>query len=176
MVQVGFSHANGFWSFLSAVIMRMTGRTFSHCWMLLTGEHGILGTDVVLTEDENGGLHFVPWVGYSAGKTIVTVLDVPFDLTPGAKALINKLGTGYDYTGLFGEAYTLTMFRWFKRKVANPLANAGKMWCSESIYYALMQIPAFGIPANTSDQVDPGVLYDTLIASGAKPAAGYQAA
>lgn len=153
--------------------MKSTGRKFSHCWLLLTKEHGIMGTDVVLTEDENGGLHFVPWEGYGAGKTIVTVLDSPYDLTPGVRALVQRLGMGYDVGGLLGEAYVEAVGSWFKRKVANPFANARKMWCSEALFFTFMQVSEFGIAPDVSDAVDPGVAFDTLVKAGGKPAAGY---
>jgi len=166
MIQVGFSHANGFWSFLSKIIMSITGRPYSHCWLLCTGDDGIRGTDVVLTEDENGGLHFVPWAGYGTGKTIVTVLNSPYYLGPGLSALLQVLGTGYDFTGLVGEGWVIAMQTWFKRKAKNPLAIAGRMWCSEAIYYALEHTPQFGIQPGTSDQVVPGAVYDAIIQAG----------
>jgi len=173
MIQAGFSHANGFWSFLSNIIMRVTGRPYSHCWLLCTGSDGIRGVDVVLTEDENGGLHFVPWAGYSVGKTIVAVLDSPFDLGPGLDALLDKLGTGYDYTGLIGEGYVIAMQHWFRRKVANPLAVASRMWCSEAIYYAMENTPQFNIAPGTSPDVPPGQVFDALIAAGGSVTPGY---
>jgi hypothetical protein len=166
MIQVGFSHATGFWVFLSKAIMAITGRPYSHCWLLCTGADGIRGVDVVLTEDENGGLHFVPWAGYSTGKTIVAVLNSPYDLGPGLVALLQVLGTGYDFTGLVGEGWVLAMQAWFKRKVANPLAIASRMWCSEAIYYGMEHTPQFGIPPGTSDQVVPGLVYDAILQAG----------
>lgn len=173
MIQIGFSHANGFWEFLSAAIMKITGRPYSHCWLLCTGTDGIRGTDMVLTEDENGGLHFVPWAGYGDGKVIVSVLDSPFDLGPGLDALLQILGTCYDFTGLAGEGIVIAAQRWFKRKIQNPLSVAGRMWCSEAVYYAMEHTPQFNIPTGTSDQVVPGTVFDAIIQAGGKPAPGY---
>jgi hypothetical protein len=153
--------------------MGITGRPYSHCWLLCTGDDGIHGLDVVLTEDEHGGLHFVPWTGYSTGKTIVDIINSPFDLGAGYAALLNKLGVGYDYDGLLGEGYVIGMQRWFHRMVINPLASANAMWCSEAIYYVLTNVPQFNIPSGTSDDVPPGTVYDTLMQAGGTLVPGY---
>jgi hypothetical protein len=167
-IQVGFSHANGFWSILSNLIMRATGRTYSHCWLLLRGEHGIMGTDVVLTEDENGGLHFAPWIGYQTGKTIVKIMSSPFDLTPGVKALLNVLGTGYDVTGLIGESWVELWKRWFHRKVNDPFRVSSKMWCSEAVMLALEEVKQFALPPGYWVNCDPGDVDDVLTRVGGK--------
>jgi len=168
MIQVGFSRANGFWSFLSKMIMYVTGRPFSHCWLLCTGSDGYKGKDLVLTEDEHGGLHFVPWLGYGNDKTIVVLLNSPYDLSPGLESLLDLLGTGYDYAGLAGEGWVVAMKRWFHRRVKNPFASPSRMWCSECVYRALLKVPQFNIPSDASDDVDPGTLYDTIISAGGK--------
>jgi hypothetical protein len=137
MIRVGFSHATGFWSFLSWIIMKSTGRNYSHVWLLLDGPDAINGTAVVLQESEKGGLEYAPYDGFGVGKVIVKVVEPPFSLRKGADALNQILGTSYDVGGLFGEGWVLFMRDWFRRKVKNPLRKPGEMWCSEAVAYAI---------------------------------------
>ena len=137
MIQVGFSSATGFWSFLSWIIRKATGRAYSHCWLLLDGADAIDGTAMVLQEDEKGGLAYVPYTGFGVGKTIVKIVLPSYPLRTGVDALNQILGTGYDVPGLFGEGWVLVMRDWFKRKVRNPLRSANAMWCSEAVAYAI---------------------------------------
>jgi hypothetical protein len=101
------------------------------------------------------------------------MLDPPYDLGPGLDALLPLLGTGYDFSGLVGEGWVFAMQRWFNRKVKNPIATAGEMWCSESVYFAMSKVSQFGIAAGTSVDVDPGFVYDALLKAGAKASTGY---
>lgn len=162
MIRVGFSRAAGFWSFLSWVIRKATGRPYSHCWLLLDGEDAIRGIPVVLESNEKGGLHFVPWKDYDKGKVIVKVVDPFISLAPGVTALMEKLGTGYDFPGLFGEGIRIAAKEWFKRKIANPLNSPHQMWCSEAVAYAIQHSGYPNMQPDDWQRCTPGDVDDLI--------------
>lgn len=169
MIRVGFSRATGFWSFLSWIIRKVTKRPFSHVWLLLDGEDSICGVEMVLESNEHGGLHFVPWTGYSVGKEIVEIVVPPWSLRPGYLALLERLGYGYDFPGLFGEGVRIAWNEWFKRKIANPFRDAHKLWCSEAGAFAIQTChdlsPTVVFPLMRKDdwqRCTPGDVYDLL--------------
>jgi len=150
MVRVGFSHANGFWSFLSRIIMAATGRPYSHVWLLLDGPDGFRGRAVVM-EDSLEGFRVVPYDGYGVGKTIVKVVVPPYPLDKGVDQAVNWLGGRYDTPGLVGMAWVIAFRKWFKKKVRNPFRNSHAMWCSEAVASV---IQASGNYPNAAD-IDP---------------------
>jgi len=163
MIRVGFSHANGIWSFLSKIIMWVTKRPYSHCWFLLEGEDAIRGVPMVLEATEKGGLHLVPWVGYEVGKTIVLIKTPPFPLTEGVNFLMNQLGSGYDIGGLIGQSWVIAMKRWFKIKAKNPLRSARAMWCSEAVIVGIQHSTGYDNAKNLDpERSTPGDVADVL--------------
>jgi hypothetical protein len=136
MIRVGFSRAKGFWAILSKIIMWMTKRPYSHCWLLLEGEDSLRGISMVL-EESTDGLRFIPWQGYADKKVVVKIITPPQPLDKGVTDLMQHLGTGYDYPGLLGEGIRIVFQEWFKRKISNPFASSKQMWCSEAVAYAI---------------------------------------
>lgn len=133
MIRVGFSHANGFWSFLSRTIMWFTQRPYSHCWLLLDGEDGFRGKAVVM-EASIEGYRIVPFEGYGVGKTIIKIVTPPMPFKREAvDDAVFRLGAKYNTLGLIGDSWVIMMRRWFHKKVRNPLAVAGAMYCSEAV-------------------------------------------
>lgn len=162
MIKVGFSRAVGFWSFLSVIIRKVTGRPYSHVWLLLDGNDGVRGVPVVLESNEHGGLHMVPWDGYGVGKVIVKIVDPPIPLDAGVDVLIHRLGTGYDVPGLFGEGIRIMFKEWFKRKIANPLRNSKQMWCSEAVAFAIQTCNYPNMKPDDWQRCTPGDVEDLL--------------
>jgi hypothetical protein len=172
MIQVGFSHKTGFWSFLSKFIMWATGRPFSHCWLLLDEEHSFLGVPVVIEESEQGGLHAIPWAGYDRDKVIFAILTPPQSLEPGVKDLLSKLGTGYDFAGLVGEGVVVAFLKILKRKIKNPLRVASRLWCSEAVAYVMTKSPGYeNLAQNSWQNCNPGDVYDALQGKSVDPVA-----
>lgn len=163
MIRVGFSHATGFWSFLSRIIMWATKRPFSHCWFLLDDTDCIRGIPMVLEASEKGGLHLVPWVGYGVGKVIVEIKTPPFPVAQGVDFLLNQLGDGYNVGGLIGEGWVIAFQRWFKVKVKNPLRSATSMWCSQAVMVGLQHSDGYDLAKNLDpERATPGDVYDVL--------------
>ena len=163
MIRVGFSHANGFWSFLARIIMSATGRPYSHVWFVIDGEDCVRGVPMVLEATEHGGLHLVPWVGYDVGKTIVKIVTPPFPLNKGVDFLMNQLGTSYDILGLVGQGWVVMMKRWFKVKAKNPLRSARAAWCSEVVIQAIQHSEGYDNARNLdAERSTPGDVDDVL--------------
>ena len=162
MIRVGFSSATGFWSILSYIIQKSTGRPYSHCWFLLEDEDAIRGVPVVLESNSHGGLHMVPFIGYGVGKKIVKIITPPIPLGPGVDAIISHLGTGYDVSGLLGEGVIVAFREWFKRKVANPFRNSKQMWCSEAVAFAMDTAKYPNMKPDDWQRCTPGDVEDLL--------------
>jgi hypothetical protein len=100
--------------------------------------HVLLGVELfgreVFMHATVGGIQVTPRERFLHGNRVVaefeTKLDVPSDLL---KMAAGHLGEQYDYVGLVGFIWPVMLWRWFHLKVANPLANARGMVCSEFV-------------------------------------------
>lgn len=104
----------------------------------------------------------MPWEGFEKGKEIVKIVDPPISLKPGLIALLHKLGTGYDFPGLFGEGIRLVAREWFKRKIANPFNSPHEMVCSEAIAYCVQQCSYPNMKPDDWQRCTPGDVDDLL--------------
>jgi hypothetical protein len=148
MIRVGFS-TSSWW--VSRVICWFTRAKTSHAFLLLDGEHAhpIFG-DLVL-EAEWWGFALSTKATLLRGTTRIVALAEPkVPLDDAVRTAGSWLDERYDYGGLFGEAW-VSFWRWFGKKVRNPVHDARSMFCSEAVVYVLQAAKYPG-----ADQLDPG--------------------
>ena len=132
-VRVGFSTSN---ALISRVIRFFSGQRFSHAFLIY--------------EDRDFGGQYVmeaAWDGYRLihrddalrDATLVVILDPKHDLSKILEVSGRWLGSRYDYAGLVGAAL-VTVARWARTKIRNPMQDAKSVFCSESIVVGLQQI------------------------------------
>ena len=57
------------------------------------------------------------------------------DVSPGVQHTLSLLGEKYDYVGLLGYLLVVFWWRWFGRKIKNPMASPTGLVCSELLVH-----------------------------------------
>lgn len=79
---------------------------------------------------EANGWVFIP----CRTSDILRAYELPgIDLWKGVRKQIGWLNAPYDFGGLFGMAWVMVAWRWFKMKVRNPLQSRKAWFCSEMV-------------------------------------------
>lgn len=117
------------WTFVSWVIKKFTKSEASHA---------AIGAELygvpVLLESGMGGVKVTPRDKYfSEGDKLVEEYQFVPDVSTGIKGSVELLGEGYDYVGLIGYGILILAYRWFKKKIKNPLASPKALVCSEFV-------------------------------------------
>jgi hypothetical protein len=164
MIRVGFSRARGAWAILSRVIMAITGRPYSHVWLLLEGSDAVRGVPMVL-EASIEGYRLVPYEHFARGRDVVRVLDSPIPLGRAVDAAMARLGAAYAAMGLVGAGWVVAARRWARKRVRQPFRSPDAMFCSEAV--AVIMIEAgYPIDAETDPEaVTPGDIEDWIRAA-----------
>lgn len=132
-VRVGFSASD---TLISRVIRLFSRQKFSHSFLIY--------------EDMDFGGTYVmeaAWDGYVLrhrdealkDATLIVILDPTHDISNILQVSGKWLGSHYDYPGLVGAAL-VSLGRWARVKIRNPLQDAKAVFCSESIVVGLQQI------------------------------------
>jgi hypothetical protein len=137
--QIGFSTPKSF-NPVSWLIRKITRSQCSHAWVKYHDED--LDLDMVMEAHELGfrGISFDHFTKYN---TIVKLIPVDVDVTPGLRLLARQLGNGYDYGGLIGMSIVMLLewcrrqLKWTWIKIKNPLHAPGHLFCSAAIVLML---------------------------------------
>lgn len=116
------------WTLLSWLIKKFTKGKSSHV---------ALGAELygvpVLIHSTMGGVQVTPREKYFKSDVVVEEYAFIPDMTHGLQHAVTHLNQHYDYVGLLGYAMLLVAWRWFKKKIKNPLAAPKAMVCSEFV-------------------------------------------
>lgn len=127
MIQIGFStHKN---NILSKIIRWITKSPISHCWILY---YDIQFKIEMVLESTTEGFRILPFKTYQKQNDNIVLFNPKFSLTMGLIKAGEKLGTKYDFKGLFGSIFPI-IGRWFKRKWKNPFYSSKELFCSEAV-------------------------------------------
>jgi len=118
------------WSLLSWLIKKFTKSQASHMMIGLE----MYGVPVVI-HSTMGGVQITPRKKQMVNNEILEEYKFIPDVTNGLKHSFDHLGERYDYVGLLGYAIILIMWRWFRRKMKNPLASPTALVCSEFVLH-----------------------------------------
>jgi hypothetical protein len=130
MISVGFSTTRSLWSRL---IRAVTRAPVSHAWLLL--DDTFCGERLVLGADEEG-MRLVPYGLFQSGHDIVAVIEPPFSIDAGVRALVPKIGDRYDWRGALA-AGIVALARRGARRARSPFYSARALFCSEAVAIAL---------------------------------------
>jgi hypothetical protein len=153
-VIIGFSTPKK-WKLLSWAIKFLTKSEVSHAWFLV--DDPVFGIRMVM-DSYLTGLRLIPLEHFLEGNRVVYFATPLWNLDKGLLFQSREIGDKYDLWGLAGMAYVSLMWRWFKKKVKNPLAQPGAMFCSEAVVRVLQ---FSGFPDSTAiepESTNPGEL------------------
>ena len=129
--RIGFSTTT---NWLSRLIRWFTQASVSHAWLLYF-DVDFGGREMVL-EATLEGVRIIPFEIFKKKNIIVKITTPSHDLKRGLALAGDTLGSGYDFTGLFGMLW-VTLGRWFKKKWKNPWERPHSMFCSEFVAQVL---------------------------------------
>lgn len=160
MVRIGFSthHHNP----LSWLIRTITGSDVSHAWLLL--DDSVYGLQLVMEATE-GGFRLIPFETFRRSNEVVYLFNPAQSLEAGARQYVNKVGSGYDYAGLFGTIFVL-IGRWFHKRIRNPFRSTTVMFCSEAVVDVMQASGYPGTSGMDPDSVTPEDLLKFLRSDG----------
>lgn len=131
-IYLGFSTTN-IW--LSRLIRFATGSKYSHCWV----RHGsAVWGGLWVTHADWPVVRQWPWEVATAKWTVKQMYAPRFDIGPALRAVRGDLEDRFDIPGLFGMAFVEVAWRWFGRKIRNPLGSPRAMFCSEFLAHILV--------------------------------------
>jgi hypothetical protein len=113
-------------------------------------------------EADLSGVRLRPEARWARGKRVVGRFRSRRDLATGLRAAAALAGRRYDVKALFGFAWTILVWRWFRRRVRNPLASPRAYVCSE---FAVHLREGGGIPEFEGldpERTSPRVLWRVL--------------
>lgn len=162
MIHVGLSRPRSSYDPVSWAVRTLTGRTYSHVFLVLDREDAIRGLAVVL-EAANVGVRFVPLQDFTRSNVLVKIISPPVYLGQGVDAMISYLGVRYDVLGLLGEGWVAACKRWLHKAVRNPLRSPRAMWCSELVALVLRAAKCPGAEKLDPFTATPGDIEDLLM-------------
>jgi len=118
------------WTLLSWLIKKFTKSESSHT-AIGVDLHGI----PVLIHSTMGGVQVTPRDKFLKTDYIVEEYKFIPDMSSGLKHAVSHLGENYDYVGIIGYAMLIVAWRWFKKKIKNPLASPKSLVCSEFVLH-----------------------------------------
>jgi len=116
------------WSLVSWLIKKFTKSESSHVAIGLE----IYGVPVLI-HSTMGGVQISPRDKWMTNNYVVEEYEFVPNMSDGIKHACEHLGERYDYVGLLGYAIILIMWRWFRKKMKNPLASPIALVCSEFV-------------------------------------------
>jgi hypothetical protein len=165
MIRVGFSRALGVAGILSRLIMAVTGRPYSHVWLLLEGSDAVRGVPMVL-EASAEGYRLLPYDSFRRGREVVMVIDSPLPLGRAVDTAMARVGTAYAALGLIGAGWVVAARRWLHARVRQPFRSPHAMFCSEAVAEVMIDA-GYPIDAETDPEtVTPGDIEDWLRSAG----------
>jgi len=129
MVTVAFTAPRKFkfpMGILSWGIQKFTKSKVSHC-LIGTEIHGM----PVFLHCTGGGVKVSRRDTCLKEDKLVHEFEIKGDMAEPMAHAWTHIDDDYDYAGIFGFAWVIIFWRWFKRKVRNPVASPNTMWCSE---------------------------------------------
>lgn len=132
MTTIAFS-APKKWTLLSWAIKKFTKSDVSHV-LIGTEVHGV----PVYLHCTGGGVKVNRQDHYKKNDNVLYEYPLMVDAERLCEALghaWSHIDDDYDYVGIFGFAWVITAWEWFKRKVRNPVASTDSMWCSEFVLH-----------------------------------------
>lgn len=123
-VTVAFS-APKRWKIVSWAIKTFTKSKVSHC-LIGTHIHGI----PMFLHCSKGGVHVVRRDNFLKKNRIRHEFDLLACDDEMMRNAWKAIDHSYDYDGILGFAFVIAA-SWLKKRVSNPFASAGSMWCSE---------------------------------------------
>lgn len=95
---------------------------------------GLVLADVpVVVQATIGGVKVTTRTKFEKQSKIVAEFRVLQDVQGGVQHAVHLIGEHYDYIGLLGYAVVLLTWRWFKKRLKNPLASPTALVCSEFV-------------------------------------------
>lgn len=119
-------------SWISRLIRFFDRSPASHVSILF--ESAELGGSWAL-EADLAGVRLRPEARWARGKRVVGRFRSRSSLPGNLRAAAALVGRRYDVTALVGFAWAILMWRWFRRKVRNPLASPRAYVCSEFVVH-----------------------------------------
>jgi len=87
---------------------------------------------------------------------VVAVYECRFNAQDALQAISGYIGdTGFDYPGLVSLAVPKLVWRWFRKKVRNPIHNNPGMFCSELVATMLMAAKLPGTENWIAEEITP---------------------
>lgn len=72
---------------------------------------------------------------WAKGNTIVGEFRPKVEVSQGVQHTLSLLGSKYDYVGLLGYLLVVFWWRWFGRKIKNPIVSPTGLVCSELLVH-----------------------------------------
>jgi len=152
---IGFSTSKTSW--ISRIIRWFTRSTVSHCFIVYDDLEW--GRQMIM-ESEGGLGGSVRIVNFNAASQDIVKLVTPkYDIEPGMRRMVDRLGEVYDYQGLFGMAW-VELGRWLKKKWRNPWQSSKAMFCSELVAQVLKDSKYPGAEKFDPGSTDPQMLLE----------------
>src|SRR3954469_13142186 len=126
-VYIGFSTTR-LW--LSRVIRWLTRSRFSHCWV--RHPSSVWG-GTWITHADWPVVRQWPWQAATKQWSVKQLYAPRFDIRPALLAVRKDFEARYDIPGLLGMVFVELAWKWFRRRIKNPLASPKAVFCSEFI-------------------------------------------
>lgn len=160
-IYLGFSTTD---VWLSRLIRAGTGSKYSHCWV----RHGsdVWGGTWV-THADWPVVRQWPWRSASRKWTVQQLYRPRFDIKPALAAVRADFESRYDVPGLLGMVFVELAWRWFHRRIKNPLASPAAVFCSEFLASILKAAKLPGTEDWDTEAMAPEDVADYCAANGA---------
>ena len=135
MAFIGFSTPKSF-NLISWLIRKITQSQCSHAWAVF---HSELDDCDMVREAHEFGFRQVTLEFFKKTNTIVQMIPLDVDASPGLRMLGHRLGQPYDFPGLLSMApielfrWLGHRFKWWHYQITRPWHWANSMMCSEAM-------------------------------------------
>jgi hypothetical protein len=158
MITIGFSTDPKSW--ISRLIRWFTKSKYSHAFLLIPDEP-ILGPCVM--QADSGGVEITSFSRFDFVKNpLLKEVKPQMDLGPAVRACADLLNNEYDFPGLLGMVWVEMWWRFFKKKMRNPLHDRGAFFCSAFVVKVLQTANWPGASELVPEDTDAEMLADFL--------------
>ena len=145
-IRIGFSRTD---TFISKAIRWFLGANISHTYIRYHDE--FMDLNYVVHADWPGVL---PVLADRFDKENISVEEYEFEIPKSAlKRNLRLLGNRYDYLAIFGWAWTITLRRWIKKKIENPIEDPKKLICVDFCLRVLNDAKITTIPSASMNPI-----------------------
>ena len=117
--------------FMSRLIRKISRSTVSHASICIEVE----GVPFIV-EATTGGVRLIPRKTWERHAVVIREYDYLFS-KDAIRFVLEEVHKKYDYLGLVGFVPVVLAWRWFRKKIKNPLSSSIAVVCSEFVARAL---------------------------------------